>query len=393
MPSPTLRVIDRISRVPAAAWDALLTEGAEPFLRHAFLLALEESGCAAPRAGWRPRHLLLSQCGRLVAAAPAYVKEDSDGDFSRDFDWASAAARARLRWYPKLVVTVPFTPVGGRRLLTAPGLPRAPLVRALVDAARALAKEEKIATVHVLFPREEEAGELAQAGMALRVSHQFHWVNRGYASMDAFLARFPSKRRAMLRREMAAPAAQGIGIRTVRGAELAADAERWARAMHALHAHTVDQLMWGRRWLNEEFYLRAFAGLPGALEVVAAERGGKVIAGAFNAVGGQRIFGRYWGCFEQHPFLHFNVCLYHSIAECIALGREAFEGGAGGEHKLARGFEPAVTWSAHAGVEGRLDAALRQTLAEETPQRRAAIERFRAESGIFKREQPQEGLG
>ncbi|HMC33406.1 MAG TPA: GNAT family N-acetyltransferase, partial [Myxococcales bacterium] len=224
-------------------------------------------------------------------------------------------------------------------------------------------------TWQVLFPDEAGARELEEAGMALRVSWQFHWRNERYRSIDDFLARFNSKRRHMLRREMAAPAEQGIEIRTIRGEELRREPARWAKAAHALHRSTVDKLMWGRRWLNEKFYLAAFAGMSDAIEVVAAFRGGELIAGAFNVASPTRLYGRYWGCFEEHPFLHFNVCYYHSIADCIARNLQVFEGGAGGEHKLPRGFLPALTYSAHGFTDAKLDRAVRQHLARETPHR------------------------
>jgi uncharacterized protein len=236
----------------------------------------------------------------------------------------------------------------------------------------------------VLFPDEAGAREIEQAGMALRVSWQFHWRNEGYGSMADFLARFNSKRRHMLRREMAGPAEQGIEIRTVRGEELRRDPAGWAKRAHALHRSTVDKLMWGRRWLNEKFYLSAFAEMPDAVEVVGAFRGAELIAGAFNVASPLRLYGRYWGCFEEHPFLHFNVCYYHSIADCIGRGLEVFEGGAGGEHKLSRGFLPTETFSAHAFLDARLDEAMRRALAAETDERRRSLRRWHAESPIFK---------
>ena len=391
MPALTFRALNAIAEVDRAAWDALADAKATPFVRWDFLHALEASGCASRRTGWTPRHPTLWRGGHLVAAAPGYLKDDSDGDFSRDWDWAQAAERAGLRYYPKLVLTVPFTPCTGRRILVAAGEDRAVLVQALLREAAAFCEEEGTASLHALFPDEGEAVEHARAGLAARVSYQFHWRNRGYRGVDDFLARFNAKKRAMLRREMAAPQKQGISIRTVRGDELAQDRLRWARAAHDLHRSTVDKLMWGRRWLNEKFYELVFAAMPGDVEVVAAEKGGRLIAGAFNVRSATRLYGRYWGCFEEHPFLHFNVCYYHSIAECIARGVEVFEGGAGGEHKLSRGFEPSLTWSAHRALDPRLDDALRGHLRAETPQRAEAIERYRAESGIFKAEVPGEG--
>jgi predicted N-acyltransferase len=397
--TPALRILDSIADVPAEAWDALFaheTALATPFVRHAFLSALEESGCASPRTGWRARHLTLWRGERLVAAAPAYARNSSDGDFGRDWEWAAAAERAGIPYYPKLVLAVPFTPATGRRVLVARGEDRAAAVRAVATAARALAEEEGLRSVHALFAQEDEAEFLESAGLAQRVDFQYHWRNAGYREPDDFLARFPSKRRNTMKRERAAPARQGIEIRTVRGDDLAADARGHARAMFELHRRSVDRMAWGMRFVNRGFYERALAAMPDALEIVEARRGGALVAAAFNAASGARLYGRYWGCREEHPFLHFNVCLYHSVDECIRRGLEAFEGGAGGEHKLARGFEPALTHSAHLFLDARLDAPLRRHLAAEVRQRRDALDRWRADSPIFKRDEaaaPASGAG
>ena len=384
MRAPDVRVLATVSEVRRADWDALLSPASTPFVCHAWLQALERSGCAAARTGWDARHLTLWRGTKLIAAAPAYAKDDSDGDFSRDWDLAASLSRGRIGYYPKLALTVPFTPCTGERLLVAPGEDRAGCAERILHAARKLCADQGYPTWQVLFPDEAGARELEQAGMALRVSWQFHWRNEGYRSMAEFLARFNSKRRHMLRREMAAAAEQGIEIRTVRGEELQRDPAGWAKKAHALHRSTVDKLMWGRRWLNEKFYLSAFAEMPDAVEVVGAFRGDRLIAGAFNVASPARLYGRYWGCFEEHPFLHFNVCYYHSIADCIARGLQIFEGGAGGEHKLARGFLPALTWSAHGFTDARLDRAVRDHLARETPARAASIERSLRDSPIFK---------
>jgi predicted N-acyltransferase len=384
MPLDGVRVIPTLDDIPQRSWDALRTPQSTPFTAHAWLLSLEKSGCAAPRTGWTPRHLTLWRKGKLVAAAPAYLREDSDGDFGRDWDLASVAARARLPYYPKLAVTVPFTPCTGERVLVAPSEDRARCVAELVAGARKFCEDEGVPTWQVLFPDEQGARELEASGMALRVSFQFHWRDEGYRSTADFLSRFNSKRRHMLRREMAAPAQQGIAIRTIRGEELARDSKKWARAAHALHRSTVDKLMWGRRWLNEDFYLRVFSSMPESMEVVAAFRGEKLVAGAFNVASPTRLYGRYWGAFEEHPFLHFNVCYYHSIEECIGRGIQVFEGGAGGEHKLSRGFLPALTYSTHAFLDERLDRAVRDHLRAETPARAESVARYLRESPIFK---------
>ncbi|HSD19316.1 MAG TPA: GNAT family N-acetyltransferase [Anaeromyxobacter sp.] len=371
-----------ISELPAEEWDALAAHEparASPFVRHAFLRAMEESGSASPRSGWRPRHLALRRGGVLVAAAPAYSRSGSDGDFSRDWEWAAAAERAGIPYYPKLVLAVPFTPATGRRVLVAPGEDRRALVAAVLAGARQVAKDDGAHGVHVLFADAEEARELEAAGLALRVDFQYHWRNEGYGSPEDFLARFPSKRRNAMRRERAAPARQGIAIRTVRGDELSRDPAGWARSCHRLHRASVDRMVWGMRFVNLGFYERAIAWLSDAVEVVEARREGRLIGMAFNLAGPDRLYGRYWGCVEDHPFLHFNVALYHSIDECIRRGTRVFEGGAGGEHKVARGFEPAETWSAHLHLDARLDAAVRRHLAEEREGRLDAVLRWREE--------------
>ena len=375
-----VRVLSTVDDIEPARWDALLSPRSTPFLRHAWLSALEKSGCASQRSGWTPRHLALFRRGELIAAAPAYLRDDSDGDFARDWDLASSAARARLRYYPKLSLTIPFTPCTGERVLVAPGEDRASCVARVLEAVGKLCADESWPAWQVLFPDETSAREAEAAGLALRVSFQFHWRNEGYRSVDDFLARFNAKRRHMLRREMAAAEEQGITIRTVRNPE-----PSWAKAAHALHRSTVDKLMWGRRWLNEKFYQLIFAKMPDALEVVAAERDGKLVAGAFNVASSTHLYGRYWGCFEEHPFLHFNVCYYHSIAQCIARGVQVFEGGAGGEHKLARGFLPSLTYSAHGFLDARLDEAVRDHLLAETPARTESVARYVRESPIFKK--------
>ena len=375
-----LEVLTGISQVPAKEWDALFAhepETASPFLRHAFLSALEESGSATPSTGWAPRHLLLRRDGRLVAAAPTYLKEGSEGDFGRDWEWAGAAARAGAPYYPKVVVGVPATPVTGRRLLVAAGEPRAAAVARLVQEALALVRAEQAGGLHVLFPTAEEALELEAAGLARRVDFQYHWRNQGDATMAQFLARFPSKRRNALRRELRAPAEQGITIRTVRGDELAHDPGGWADDCYELHRTSTDQMAWGMRWVNQAFYQLVLSRMADAVEVVEARHHGRLVGMAFNLASRTTLYGRYWGAIDHHPFLHFNVALYHSIDQCLARGVQRFEGGAGGDHKLARGFEPAETWSCHALADARLDAAIRRHLEKELPTRLEGVARWR----------------
>jgi uncharacterized protein len=359
----TLRVYDSIAGIPKHAWDELLDEHANPFVAHTFLEALEESGCAAPAHGWRPRHLTLWDGDRLVAAAPAYLKHDHGGDFARDWVWAEAVQRAGVRYYPRLLLTVPVTPVPGRRILVARGTDRTAATALLVEGARQVAAEDKASSVHVLYLHESERADLEVAGLAPRLDVQAHWFNRGYRDPADFLARgLDAKQRYNARRERAAPGRQGIELRTVRGEEIAADRERWGRVAHGFYHATISKMGWGRPWLNADFYARVFAGMPGPLELALARRDGRDIAGAFNVRGRDRLFGRYWGCHEEHDLLHFNVCLHHSIDDCISRGLVVFEGGAGGEHKLHRGFDLAATHSAHLFLNGRIDREIRRFL-------------------------------
>ena len=378
----TLRVHRSITELPAGAWNALLDEAAVPFLEWDFLAALEESGCAVPERGWHPRHLTLWRGARLVAAAPAYLRDDSDGEFVFDGAWATAAGRVGLRYYPKLVLAVPFTPATGRRVLVAPGEDRAAQEAELYGAALEYARAERLSGIHVLFHTEAESPSLEAAGFALRLGVQYQWINRGYQTLEDFLGRFHSKRRAQLRRELRELQSQGISVRTLRGEELS---ELTPDELFGLYASTVDKYPWGRRYLTPDFFARMLSRFRHRCEFVEARREGRRIAGAFNFASPGVLFGRYWGCLEEHPFLHFNVCLYHPLQEAIRLGLSRFEPGAGGEHKLTRGFEPHLTYSAHLLLHPGLDRAVRGFLLQEQAAVRAGLPRWQAETG-FKQE-------
>lgn len=365
--APRLRVVDTLADVSEPAWDALLDPACTPFQKRRWLHAMEREGCATEATGWHPRHLTLWRGDSLVAAAPAYVREDSQGEFVFDHGWANAAHRAGIRYYPKLTLSVPFTPATGRRFLVAPGEDRAALTRTLCEAAVRFAREEKLSSVHVLFPTEEEAEHAEAAGAMTRLGVQYQWDNPGYRGYDEFLARFDSKRRHQLRREARAAGEQGITLRTRRGDALS---EADAPMAYRLYLSTVDKFAWGRRYLNEGFFRRVLRDFREHVELVEAVKDGRVVAGAINVASPTHLYGRYWGCFEEFAFLHFNVCYYHSIGECIARGVRRFEGGAGGEHKVTRGFEPAVTRSSHWVFHPGLDRAIREFVGRE----RAAIE-------------------
>jgi predicted N-acyltransferase len=361
-PSLRVQVLASITDVPAAQWDALTGPSAPPFVRHAWLAAMEESGSAQDDTGWAPHHLTLWRGQQLVAASPGYRKFHSMGEYIYDFAWAQAASRMGLEYYPKLILGAPLSPATAPRFLVAPGESPQDARHALLEAAIESAREEGCSSVHVLYPTDEEADFLEGQGLARRMTLQFHWKNPGYRTYDDYLARFSSKRRHQLRRERGAADEQGIVLRTVPGTQFGPE---HAQRAHDLYAATCERYAWGRVQLTPDFFARVFRAMPEAMQLVEAERGGTVIAGAFNVVSPERLYGRYWGCFEEHPFLHFNVCLYHSVDESIRAGRKVFEPGAGGEHKVSRGFEPTAVHSAHHFFDARLDRTIRDFLRRE----------------------------
>ncbi|MBL8684916.1 MAG: GNAT family N-acetyltransferase [Myxococcales bacterium] len=376
----TLHVLSSVDQVAASEWDALHTDDDSPFVEHAFLSCLERAGCAAPERGWTPSHLVWRKNNAVILALPAYEKMHSEGEFVFDWGWADAAMRAGIEYYPKLVVAVPFTPVTGRRLLRHASLSLDDAAKLAVAAIRHVVAQRKLSSAHVLFPHQAECDALERRGLARREGVQFHWNNEGYASFDDFLARFQAKKRAALKRERAQVAKDAMRIETLRGASLDPSL---APEIHRLYRTTVDKFTWGRAYLNERFFRALLERWRDRVEWVrAVDASGAVIAGAFNASRGKKLYGRYWGAFEERAFLHFNVCYYHSIDDAIARGMTVFEPGAGGEHKLARGFDPTRTFSAHWIEDDRLDRAVRAFLAREVPAIRAAIEREHAESPL-----------
>ncbi len=376
---PQLRVHRSIAEIPRAAWDALVSPEGVPFLEWGWLAALEESATASPERGWRPLHLALWEGHRLVAAAPAWLKNDSDGEFVFDGSWASGAERLGIRYYPKLVLAVPFTPASGARLLTAPGEDRRARVSQLVQGALEMARSEGLSSVHVLFCSEEEATLLEELGFAHRLGVQYQWHNAGYRSFDDFLGRFRSKRRNQILRERRAPSEQGITLRTVRGDALSSVDPG---ELYRLYSTTVDKHPFGHRALTPAFFEIILERFSDRIELVEARRSGRLIGGGFNLASPDVLYGRYWGCFEEHPWLHFNVCLYHPVEDCIARGLRRFEPGAGGEHKLVRGFEPTLTHSAHWVFNGRLDRAIRQFVLNEAEAIQQGLPRWYEETGF-----------
>jgi uncharacterized protein len=378
-----VRLLTSIRDVPERAWNALVPPGGTgagvPFLEWAYLDALESSGTASPESGWHPRHLTLWRGNALVAAAPAYQKDHGQGEFVFDGTWAGAGERMGLRYYPKLVLGVPFTPVTGPRLLVAPGEDPGTRARELIRAAVEGARGAGLSSVHALFPQESELAAFEEEGFAVRLGVQYHWRNRGYRTYEDFLGRFHARRRHQLRRERRAAAAQGLTLRTLRGAELAqVDPED----CHRLSCATARRHVWGYPPPTPAFFEALLKRLPHRVEVVEARRDGRLVAGTFNLASERALFGCSWGAFEEIPFLHFHACLYHPVEECIALGRERFEPGAGGDHKLVRGFEPTLTYSAHWISHPGLDRAVRRFLESERAAIRQGLPRWRRETGF-----------
>jgi len=328
------KIASGVSALNPCAWDRLV-EG-DPFLSHAFLSALEDSGSVGPGTGWTPAPILVEDdADHLIAAAPAYLKSHSQGEYVFDHGWAEAWERAGGQYYPKLQVAVPFTPVPGPRLLGS-------RPQQLLTAIEAVTTQNDISSAHITFIDEATAGECERRNWLIRHGVQYHWFNRGYATFDDFLASLTSRKRKSLRKERAA-AVDGLEIRILRGAEI--EPTEWD-AMWAFYQDTGSR-KWGRPYLTREFFDLVGKRLGEQVLLFLACRGGLPIAGALNFVGRDTLYGRYWGCAEEVPFLHFELCYYRAIEWAIDHGLACVQAGAQGEHKVARGYEPVITRSAH----------------------------------------------
>ncbi|HUS24160.1 MAG TPA: GNAT family N-acetyltransferase [Candidatus Binatia bacterium] len=354
MSAPTVRILPRIAGVPASQWDALFDPG-YPFTTHAFLDALERSGSVAPAKGWEPRHLLLERDGVPVAAMPCYAKAHSWGEFVFDFAWADAAGRLGLRYYPKLLCAAPFTPATGPRL----GARSAGDRDALLAAAQREA--EGFSSMHLLFLEPAEAQTCASAGLLARHDVQFHWHRGAESDFAGFAARLTHDKRKKIVRERRRVAEAGLRFETLPGDAL--DEAQW-HAVYRLYASTYDER--GQApYLTPEFFLDygRRAGTP--IRLILARDGGALVAVAITFVGGDTLYGRHWGCAERHHSLHFETCYYQGIELCLREGLRRFDAGAQGAHKLARGFDPVLTRSAHAIADPRLRSAVAAFLARE----------------------------
>jgi predicted N-acyltransferase len=339
-------ILEGITKIPRDDWDALLADDDSPFLEWDWLAAMEKSKSAVRATGWAPYHIVIrARPGRrVVAACPLYLKSHSQGEFVFDHGWADAAARANIRYYPRLMVGVPFTPHTGRRLLTAPGENRSVLAGLLAGALATLCADNKLSSAHVNFCEADEVEPLAQAGFLERHGYQYHWHNAGFRTFDDYLARLKHKRRTAVRHERAAVAEAGVATRLYAGDEIP---DAMFPTMFAVYLSTIEKLYWGRQYLTEGFFEELRKHFKRHLRFFAAERSGEVVAGAICLEKAGVLYGRYWGCFRDIRFLHFDVCYYAGIEHAIAAGLTRFEPGAGGEYKWLRGFDPALTRSMH----------------------------------------------
>jgi uncharacterized protein len=377
-----IRVVPAIGDIPAEAWDACANPPAaagcetvgtpyNPFISHAFLSALEASGSATARTGWQPQHLVAeSDDGGISGVVPCYLKSHSRGEYVFDAGWAEAYERAGGSYYPKLQVSVPFTPATGRRLLVADGAPentREGLGAGLMELCRL----HKASSVHVTFAPKDEWELLAAQGYLQRTDQQFHWENAGYATFDDFLAALASRKRKTLRRERQAALESGIEVQWLTGSDLT---ESIWDAFFTFYMETGSR-KWGRPYLTRTFYSIIGETMADKILLVVAKRAGRLIAGAINFIGSETLYGRHWGAIEHHPFLHFELCYYQAIDYAIRHKLKRVEAGAQGEHKLARGYMPVTTYSAHY----IRDTGLRRAIADYLKRERAYVEAAGAE--------------
>ncbi len=352
----TARLAPGVAGIDAAAWDRLA--GGDPFVSHAFLGALERSGSVGPGTGWSPAPILVEdQTGALFAAAPAYLKTHSQGEYVFDHGWADAFERAGGRYYPKLQVAIPFTPVPGPRLLGQ-------LPQQLLAAAEAVTVQNQLSSAHITFIDEPGAAECLARGWLIRDGIQYHWLNRGYRDFDDFLGQLTSRKRKAIRKERAA-AREGLEFAALRGSEIGA--AEWD-AMWAFYQDTGSR-KWGRPYLTRPFFDLVGEAMGNRLLLFLAYRGGRPIAGALNLLGPDTLYGRYWGTIDEVRFLHFELAYYQAIEWAIDHGLSSVQAGAQGEHKLARGYEPVISRSAHFLA----NSALRSAVAEFLEGERRAI--------------------
>ena len=358
-----LEILNKISDVTAADWNKLLTTEAGPFLRYEFLSSLEETGCVGNNTGWQIAHLVLRYNREIVGAIPLYLKQHSYGEYVFDWSWAQAYEQQGMNYYPKVLCAIPFTPVQGSRLLSKPGFDKAIVYSKLISGLKSLALENHLSSVHVLFPQKDEVEILNKQGFLLRDSVQFHWHNQNYQSFEQFLSALTMKRRKNIRREREIVAKQNISFRHIPG-KFAKNSD-W-EFFYACYSNTYFEHQ-SQPYLKESFFKLWAQRLPENLHLIVAERNGSPIASSLLVVDMtlSKAFGRYWGAIEHIPLLHFETAYYQAIEYCITNSIQTFEGGAQGEHKMARGFLPTTIQSAHFINDPRFAKAVEQFLGRE----------------------------
>lgn len=357
----SVRIVRRINEVSRERWDSLLRDGS-PFMRWDWLDCLEDTGCVCDQTGWAPHHLVVEKGKDLLGACPMYLKSHSMGEFVFDHQWASYAMQSGIQYYPKMLVGVPFTPVVGSRFLTAPGIDRKGIIAILGRALVEICRGNELSSIHINFCDREEMEALEDLDFIPKIGLQFHWQNRDYGTFDDYLGAFRSDRRNKIKRERRELDNQGIRVRALPYDEITPDVQR---TLFDLYKHHIDRLYYGRQYLNRRFFDELLKRPYPFICPVVAQRDGRIIAGTFNIRGPDALYGRYWGAFEDHRYLHFNVCYYGAIEHCINESLARFEAGAGGSFKNLRGLEAAKTYSAHYVQNKRFRQALERYLQEE----------------------------
>lgn len=389
----TIRIAQSFSEIPAARWNMLsgAAKGQQgsaynPFVSHAYLSALEESGSATAKTGWLGQHLLMESAdGQLLGALVCYLKNHSQGEYVFDHGWADAFERAGGRYYPKLQGSIPFTPATGPRLLTVSDQDDAPIQDGLAAGLKELTRRHDASSAHVTFVRESEMPVFERAGFLHRTDQQFHFLNEGYGSHDNFLETLASRKRKALKKERRAALENDITIDWLTGSDLT---EAIWDQFFGFYMDTGSR-KWGRPYLTRAFYSLIGERMADDIVLVMARRNGRYIAGAINFIGGDALYGRHWGCIEDHPFLHFEVCYHQAIDFAIAKGLKRVEAGAQGEHKLARGYMPVTTHSAHYISHPGLARAVSDYLVRERRDVEETAE-FLAEHGPFRKGERQD---
>lgn len=366
--------INSLAQVSRQDWNSLVPAG-YPFLRHEFLSALEQTGCVCETAGWLPRHLLVNHGNELIAAMPLYLKTHSWGEYVFDSQWAFAGQHYGVSYYPKWLTAVPFTPCQGERIMVNKRYDDQIVLALLLDTIKDLSKQQRVSSWHCLFPDVGRLASLKELGLGVRQSVQFHWFNKSYRCFDDFLATLNSSKRKMIKRERRRIAEQGISLVQLSGAEVNKD--QWRIFFDFYQMTYLKRGM--TPYLNLAFFEECAARMGENMLMVLAMKGRDYVGAALSFVGGDTLYGRYWGCLDEYDVLHFEACYYQGLDYCIAQGLQHFDSGAQGEHKIARGFEPVITYSAHWFQDAEFAAAIERFLTRE----KNAIEAYKQDAETY----------